>query len=444
MLEHHFQMAKASLAFVTGPEGSGKSWVVSRALVPLDFVLRVDLHREQISTGAQLLENIVRRSGYYHPTNVLADLGIVTPAREVKGSIERKEVELAFYCLEKAMEEIVRETGKLPAIFIDELHSLKENALRSSEFTRFLQWAMHISDKGFCNIVFVGRSRALQLLDQEHESFRQRRVHFPIDYPLIKPELVKVALRHADDGKVFDGSEEAKLLVATFGGQLRDMEKAIDTADTGLSIKATVSRMVNETAHFIQASTLEPILEDIDRARGAPDGSAGTDGRRRSLVECYKRYLRCWDMLNIFSEKETAVTIVLDRLLYEVFEESGHEIDEYVDKGILRYCWPPLGSDKSHEITLTPLTPCYQRAFKLLVQKDGLKKVAMDIKRELAKVTLAENQKTLSTRVNMLLSIQRVLGQDAPEAQQLTKDMNDIYAKLRANWADYDALKSVK
>uniref|UniRef100_A0A7S2RIP1 ATPase domain-containing protein n=1 Tax=Mucochytrium quahogii TaxID=96639 RepID=A0A7S2RIP1_9STRA len=434
VLRHHLLNSKPKMGFVTGPESCGKSWLVLETLRDVDNVLKVDLHKEQVSVGSagasELLDHLVRRSGYYYPTSILSDLGLISarPSGETRQGTNplgnpRREVELALNYLEHAFKQLKEESGQNPCIFIDELHSLRGNALKSNDFVRFLQWAMHITDAGLANVIFVGDESTLYQLDQEHQALRQRRAHFPIDYPIVKPDLIKVALRQVDDGKIFDGAAEAKLLCESFGGQLRDMEKAIGFADNGQALQSTVSRMITETSHFVQNGCLEPILEGLTDTSDV-----------RSLQEIYKRYMRCWKMICLFSESDEQ-KILHDRLVYEVFEEYGHEIDEYVEKGILRYCWPLLGSDKAHEITLKPLSPRFACAFRQLVNKPGLQKVAIDVKKQLALLKLDSEQAVMTGRINTILSIKQFLSEDG---KTFNDEMEKAWATLRGNWEEYD------
>ncbi|GBG33612.1 Mitochondrial escape protein 2-like [Hondaea fermentalgiana] len=436
VLRHHFMETYPKLTFVTGPEAAGKSSITEKALGDIEYVLKVDLHKDQVSSGSlgasELLDHLCRRAGFYFPTTVLADLGIIQPSSSgsspTKAAAFRREQELALRYLEYTCEEIVSETGQYPCIFIDELHSLKDAALTSSDFTRFLQWCMHITDSGLAHVVFVGRDTSLTLLDQEHHDLRERRIHFPVDFPIVTPELVKVALRHADKGRLFDGADEAKLLCETFGGQLRDMEKALDSADTGLSVSAAASRMVTETSHFIEQTILGPILQEVADA-----------DKQEDLEASYRRYLRCWNMLVLFSEAENGVALQHDRLIYEVFGEHGHEVEIYVDKGLLRYGWPPLGTDKTFEVILFPVSQRFHCAFRQLVNKPGLNKVAMDIKRHLAKLELKGTQDTLSERVQLVNSMKDFLPED-----EVKPEMESVWKKLKENWEDYDTLSDTK
>mmetsp|Transcript_17257 Transcript_17257/g.33896 ORF Transcript_17257/g.33896 Transcript_17257/m.33896 type:complete len:572 (+) Transcript_17257:219-1934(+) len=432
VLRHHFMETYPKLTFITGPEAAGKSSIVELALSDIEYVLKVDLHKDQVSSGSlgasELLDHLCRRAGFYFPTTILTDLGIVQPSSNGstpnKAAAFRREQELALRYLEYTCEEIVNETNMYPCIFIDELHSLKDAALTSSDFRRFLQWCMHITDAGLAHVVFVGRDTSLTLLDQEHHDLRERRIHFPIDFPAVTPELVRVALRHANKGRFFDGSEEARLLVNTFGGQLRDMEKALDSADTGLSVSAAASRMVTETSHFIEQTILDPILEQTNSAENPEE-----------LESNYRRYLRCWNMLSLFAEADNGSAMSHDRLVYEVFGEYGHEIEDFVAKGLLRYGWPPLGSDKTFEVILYPVSQRFHSAFRQLVNKPGLNKVAMDVKRHLAKLELKGVQDTLSERVQLVNSMKDFLPKD-----EVTPQVEEVWEKIKSNWEDFDAL----
>jgi len=430
-LKYAFQNSKPKINFVTGPEGCGKSWLVHEALRSCDYVLKVDLNTAKVSNkeeGAhELLNFIMKKSGYYEPKlhSMLREMGISQRGNPNEVAlINKQELENGFFFLENVLKEIATTSDQFPCIFIDEFHSLSEKALKSDYFFRFLQWAVHITDLGLAQIIFCGNDLSLGQLDKIRESFRQRRIHYALNYPVLTPDDIKVVLRNADDGKIFDGKMEAIQLLEAFGGQLKDIEHAIDFVDGGMSIHSTISKMVTETAHVVENLCFTPILDEISKASTPSSLKAG-----------YDKFMRCWNMIGAFSKEET---ILEDHLVFQVFGDHAHEIDIYEKFGIIRYCWPKLGQSTTHQVTLTPISPRYHKAFQQLVNRPGLTKIVLDVKRNLAIMDLVEQERTLKERIAVITDVKSCLTE---EGLSFNVEMAKVWKKLSAIWQSIDELK---
>lgn len=90
VLRHQLTKATPKLSIITGPEASGKTLLCNKALEDVRSVLHLDLAKEQVSSGAagatDVLDHLVRKTGYYMPTNVLADIGLVQAPPQQTGS----------------------------------------------------------------------------------------------------------------------------------------------------------------------------------------------------------------------------------------------------------------------------------------------------------------------------------------------------------------------
>eukprot|EP00511_Aplanochytrium_stocchinoi_P001511 CAMPEP_0204843980 /NCGR_PEP_ID=MMETSP1346-20131115/48293_1 /ASSEMBLY_ACC=CAM_ASM_000771 /TAXON_ID=215587 /ORGANISM="Aplanochytrium stocchinoi, Strain GSBS06" /LENGTH=604 /DNA_ID=CAMNT_0051983207 /DNA_START=418 /DNA_END=2232 /DNA_ORIENTATION=+ len=450
VIKHLLYRGKPSIMFISGPEGCGKSALTFKALEEAQNVLYLDLYKQQVGSGSrgahELMEQLARKSGYFFPLHFQPTaLGIISGDTGKANSVEKTsyfELEKCLYLLECALKEVASESRQYPMIVIDELNSLSHSTLKSPDFLRLLHWMMHISDIGLCQVVFVGQDATLGILDKSYESLRQRRIHFPIDYPTLSPETVTIALRVGEQGTIeddplslLDKEADAKLMISTFGGNLRDMDKAVEFSNNGLSVKSTVSRMLTASSRFIINTCIEPLLVQISSSSSTDENRTLNDVHEKE--QACLRFLRCWNMLKFFSEGNTKVSY--DRLLLEVFEDAGHEIDEYVENGILRYCWPPLGSDEAHEMSLSPQSPRYQCAFKYVVNKPALIKITMSVKQELARIQLLKEQNKLSKRVDTMINIHDTLA-PSTVASDLEKDIAKVWGKLRSNWRDFDEL----
>ena len=145
-------------------------------------------------------------------------------------------------------------------------------------------------------------------------------------------------------------------------------------------------------------------------------------------------------MLKLFAEThERRARVTYDQLHMEVFDQAGHEIQEYSEIGLLRYCWPLLGSNRAHEIMLAPMSPRFLCAFRLIVNKSSLKKTTLEVQQQLERIKLIRRQRELKSRIDTMLSLQKHLT-NSTESQDLEKSVIDSWHRLRQNWLAYDQL----
>ena len=247
----------------------------------------------------------------------------------IKREIGERDIEKAQILLKDVMSGI--NDGPIPLVVVDEMHAIESATMAEDiDFQRFLNWSIFLSDHCIANVVFVSRDNVVLKLDGTNPTFRQRRVHFPINLPdreSVRDELKLVRERN-EGGLQLSTSlpmcdKDADYVVDTFGDQLKDIETLLNRIQCTSrihhnSVGVVGSQLVRDTVTFID-SVVRELLE------GATDR------------EGCKRVIRFWDLLRLLVAKRAAdgsESVSRGELAAKVFKRRSFEIERYVDLGI--------------------------------------------------------------------------------------------------------------
>ena len=286
----------------------------------------------------------------------------------IKRDIGERDVEKTQLFLKDVMSEI--KDGPIPLVVVDEMHAIGLSSMaEDAAFQRFLNWCIFLTDHDIANVAFVSRDNVVLKLDATTPTFRQRRVHFPIDLPeaaSVREELVRerdldpgisssststsasasasassssASSSSASASSALPMSEaDADYVVETFGGQLKDIETLLNR------VECTSARWQHDE-RVVKAGT-----------KLVRDSVTFIDGVLRELLELAtdregcKRVVRFWDMMKLLVAKEEEVgeerrrlgSVSRGELAAEVFKRRAFEIDRYVDLGVITHVYDDL------------------------------------------------------------------------------------------------------
>jgi len=145
---------------VVGPESCGASAVVEEALRSAGTMSLLQLNLNEAASSTSILWAFVRESGFFLIPESWQDL------RLVSGSSKESEIERCLRLHAKVFEEgtLLQQTqasrvgyAPRPVICVDQLHSRHIASQDKAEFDRFLNWALHLTDRSLAHVIVVTR-----------------------------------------------------------------------------------------------------------------------------------------------------------------------------------------------------------------------------------------------------------------------------------------------
>jgi hypothetical protein len=178
---------------ITGPQGSGKTMIVKRALSNRSQAVYLDLRAEPVATGSDLSVAFVQQCGYLLPPNDLGGRAIF--ARDAVGSATLAiELDRALKLIADVLRaekergwQVVTPDGTMrvvpPLLCIDELNTSDLTSLTDDPaFWRFIDWTLFLTDNRLAHVVFTTALDVADSLDA-HPGFRSRRQKVHLDFP---------------------------------------------------------------------------------------------------------------------------------------------------------------------------------------------------------------------------------------------------------------------
>jgi hypothetical protein len=200
-----FNSDPAGPIVVTGPQGSGKTMVLKRALAGRAESVYVDLRATPAPSGDALSATLVEKAGYLFPPNELLGRAIFTRDAVSSANISL-ELDRAFRLITNVLREkkaanwVARLRGERPRIVppllcVDELNFGGDGAalLDDPTFWRFIDHVLFLTDNRLAHVV-LGTSLDVAATLDAYPGWRARRQKVHIDYP--RPATVAHYLEH--------------------------------------------------------------------------------------------------------------------------------------------------------------------------------------------------------------------------------------------------------
>jgi len=353
----------------------------------------------------------------------------------------------------------------LPVVFIDEVHthafSLKQNEA-GSDFGTFLRWALHVTSGGLAHVMLVARPEQIVSIEESNSEFHALRQRMVINYPPMD-QVRKFIAAEAKGDLTEDLVNE---ISSNVGGQLKNLRLFAHTIQSHRSSGGAVGQGTESLTpqqacqmllQDLVADSNELVLRTWDRL--VRDGDDATNRLTR-----LKRALRFLNMAKIIADKGA---LPRQSMVNQVFRPakgaSASEIEDYVAKGLLAYCSPPIDGTSNNpisvangELWLSAASPLIRRAFAHLASPELAPSHELALEKEILKLELQNRDGQLSRRLAEqsarirasaeLLKVGRRLGIEGEEklgqiVSESSVETVDAMSELRRVRKDYDELK---
>ncbi|EAL60547.1 hypothetical protein DDB_G0293828 [Dictyostelium discoideum AX4] len=346
---------------IVGPEGCGKSHIVRRVLSSRQMSILVDMRKNAVMTGDELLLSFLGRLGYLLPSS--DPISSLFLKAEKKQKLNVQEIVQGLDTVFQALIKIKETFNITPLITISNIEALPT----SENFTRFLDWCLSVTDNKLANIVFLTSSQFVHFhLDSKvrkylhlvfsDESSHTRMADHPNNEKRLNNELM-AQNRNSNNliilpssmmnygiggvgGGIGDGigiggggivsvngnycltNEEIESMISIFGGQMRDIDLISGLVKRGENFHYLVDLFISESIQKI-ASLVDSMYQ---KANASDNDTAKT--------QIFEKYQRFWRMLEILSEQHI---VRANDLIQEVFDEQPEEMDSYFQDNIIYF-----------------------------------------------------------------------------------------------------------
>ncbi|KNC52238.1 uncharacterized protein AMSG_01067 [Thecamonas trahens ATCC 50062] len=326
---------------VTGASGSGKSAMVREVLNDRPWTMYINLYQDPVGGSTDFLTRFVRACGYYYPPIELVALGIlrqqITEHDAEKALAYTTMVLQQQRSLRNAMGNVV--DGPMgvpfPVFCLDQMHDVpvprpgasEADLARAAAFRKFVDWCVYVTDAKLAHVVFVTRPGLITAMDR-HLALRFRREQ--VYMALMSDGMTKAYFRFQVNAELkrvgLPTLSEATIarVVATLGGNLKDIEHFLSAVLRGRPWKSVLRSMVRDSTFSLE-------IEMDDMLREAADERGSKDMR-----EGFKKFLRFWALLKYMAESRRT-HVPRRELISAVFLQASHELEDYVARGVLSH-----------------------------------------------------------------------------------------------------------
>ncbi|KAN0032888.1 hypothetical protein ACTFIV_006825 [Dictyostelium citrinum] len=348
---------------IVGPEGCGKSHIVRRVLSSRQMSILVDMRKNAVMTGDELLLSFLGRLGYLLPSS--DPISSLFLKAEKKQKLNVQEIVQGLDTVFQALINIKETFNITPLITISNIEALPT----SENFTRFLDWCLSVTDNKLANIVFLTSSQFVHFHLDSNQNFKKRRFVYNINFPT-KSEVRKYLhlvfndesshTRMADhpnnekrlnnelmaqnrnsnnlinlrsmggiggisgsvNGNYCLTNEEIETMISIFGGQMRDIDLISGLVKRGENFHYLVDLFIAESIQKIAS-----LVDSMYQKANASDNDT-------VKIQIFEKYQRFWRMLEILSEQHI---VRVNDLIQEVFHEQPEEMDSYFQDNIIYF-----------------------------------------------------------------------------------------------------------
>ncbi|KAM9954122.1 hypothetical protein ACTFIR_009254 [Dictyostelium discoideum] len=371
---------------IVGPEGCGKSHIVRRVLSSRQMSILVDMRKNAVMTGDELLLSFLGRLGYLLPSS--DPISSLFLKAEKKQKLNVQEIVQGLDTVFQALIKIKETFNITPLITISNIEALPT----SENFTRFLDWCLSVTDNKLANIVFLTSSQFVHFHLDSNQNFKKRRFVYNINFPtksevrkylhlvfsdesshtrmadhpnnekrlnnelmaqnrnsnnlirLPSSSMMNYGIGVGGGGGGIDGggggggiigggigsvngnycltNEEIESMISIFGGQMRDIDLISGLVKRGENFHYLVDLFISESIQKIAS-----LVDSMYQKANASDN----DTEKTQIFEKYQRF---WRMLEILSEQHI---VRVNDLIQEVFDEQPEEMDSYFQDNIIYF-----------------------------------------------------------------------------------------------------------
>ncbi|KAL6072902.1 hypothetical protein QOT17_005164 [Balamuthia mandrillaris] len=372
LLATHLNNPPAGPCLLVGPEGSGKTPILERVINGRKMVIFLDLHRNPVISGEEVVNLFARNTGYlFPPTQFLSRIFLRDDAG--KNLLSPDEVNKVLRCFEGvlAKEKAKGWTNGIPLLCINGFHyfgSSNDLNLRhkniyeeDKDLLKFMDWCLYLTDNKLCHVVFVTSFAFWRSELDTHAGFRSRREILEYGYsstPVVKNYLQeKVNTRIKELGRRVPLSEDdIRMLATCVGGQVKDLDTAISGIFRGFTVPQVIGHMVTDSLQYVETA-LESILLSASTSKLSIGSSFPTGGidteTLANKIAVFQKYLRFWKLMEVFSSR---TNVSRRDLIRHVFQEHVHELELYESANLVAYSHRKRKHQERKEQPPTPTT----------------------------------------------------------------------------------------
>eukprot|EP01080_Neovahlkampfia_damariscottae_P008491 gene8491-315_t len=432
----YFKTSPSGSLVVVGPDGSGKSSILRKAITDSSnkLTMIVDLRKTTITTENEFMFQFVESSGYLLPNTDWFTRWLLREQEKKTRSIHSISIHFIFIGIPKIevdkaikslQELLIKEKSQgwrdgIPIICIIGIEAISCIAKDFSEnedegtMRKFFNFCVYCSDHRLCHIIIVTNYNfSHDVLDKYPAWFIRREVldiHYTGESTILNFINNDVNPYLEMEGKLKINQNELKYLWKNIGGNLTDINTIITSIMRGDLILDAVDRLVIDSVKKVQ-DILESIIEE----------AIENETKKITLLE---KYLRFWRMMKIFTQVNS---ISRADLIRNIFLEHPGELDEYENIQIISH-WQKRLRVISHNtndlkeeenkfeienrvnlssLVVVPASSRLRIAFQLILNDDRMKEQHLRAEWNLKKELLVQKKLNLVIDFNRIQSLRK-------------------------------------
>lgn len=461
VLRNYLNHPPAGPCIFVGPDGSGKSHILEQAIENRKMVVYLDLQREPVINGEEILTQFINKISYIlPPTKFIARIFLKDESKMV---LSAEEINKAFHCFEQVLSDQKRMgwPDGIPVICINDFHFLgssndlnlrSKNIYEDKQILKFMDWCLFLTDNKLCHVVFVTSFSFCHLELDTHSAFRSRREVLKFGYAsvsTVRHHFKKVNQLLTQHFKEPLTESEIKRLATFVGGQVKDLDTVITGLLRGYTPSQVIDYMISDSLQIVSDS-LESCLRPVISA----------DGEEQALEkdDAFEKYLRLWRMIELIAQN---AIVSRSDLLRIVFQENVSELEAYESSGLVAYVHKKpismsLSAEMDAEDTVSSLarlapefmvsagTPRLNMAFQILRkdEKAGAQKRSLEIK--LKKKKLEKEEKELNETKKQLLEERKELVNETQSLLRYHQEFQSLFGEEEFTQRKADLLSGTR
>eukprot|EP00457_Paulinella_chromatophora_P002901 gb/GEZN01002906.1/.p1 GENE.gb/GEZN01002906.1/~~gb/GEZN01002906.1/.p1 ORF type:complete len:770 (-),score=88.99 gb/GEZN01002906.1/:20-2272(-) len=344
---------------IVGPDGSGKNSLMIKVLSECGQgnSIRLDLREMAITDSDGFAYYFADKIGFKMPTSDFLSRWLLSERAMDNVQMTPKELDNVFLYLRGALQQEKDEGWQngIPIIFLSgmdnllsefrskqqeiendkELISGARHYVQASVLSKFLDFALTVTEHRLCHIVITCEHTFSRLVLDTHNTWIFSREILELDYPkeavmaawfknVLNPHIRSIGRRPVRDSEIL-------YIYSCIGGNFTDIMALLGAVERGQPVQVGVYRLVIESVGIV-VRHLEGIQEAAAEARA-----------KRPAVELalLERYARFWGMMQLLAEAETNQTpLTRSTLLGAVYSLNPAELDRMEEHRLIKFAIP--------------------------------------------------------------------------------------------------------
>lgn len=347
-LKNFLRSAPTGPLLILGATGGGQTVLIKEVIGGRHGCIFLDLKRNPISTGEELVHLLCESAGYRFEVSTLMSRFLLREGPR-KNRLTSQEAEVALALLSDAFQE-QKERGwplGVPVICLDDIFSIFGDSSFEKDvyFRKFTEWCTHVYDCKLAHVIFVSSHPMSEWELNGIAALKQRRtlvwINFPSAAGVQKYLNQEFDLHKQTDGKPIATPLQIEWIYNCLGGHMEDLDQAITALVRGEAFTTVLQKMITESINFVEGY-LEAIIKEA-AATQQPEAKAAVQ----------MKYMRFWKMLELLRDRQYVNRRDIANI---IFKDHVAELDMYARLELICYLTrgtrPDLGEAKFEKVDL--------------------------------------------------------------------------------------------